>query len=101
MKNVIEKKILQYYNCQRLPLSHSPKPPVMLQSLESHPKAWVISHIPPKSHQSLPQGCELDGLDLEVEADEGEDKTLKVLHEVVEAPQAVGVPEGGEGGEER
>ena len=28
----------------------------------------------------------LDGLDLEMEADEGEDQALEVLHEVVEAP---------------
>ena len=33
----------------------------------------------------------LDGLDLEVESDEGEDETLEVLDQVVETPEAVGI----------
>jgi len=36
-------------------------------------------------------GTPLDGLDLEVQADEGEDEGLEVLDEVVEDPEAVGV----------
>ena len=35
----------------------------------------------------------LYGLDLEVEADEREHETLQILHQVVEAPQTVGVSE--------
>merc|ERR1719481_2379026 len=34
----------------------------------------------------------LDGLDLEVEPNQGEHEALEVLHEVVEAPEAVRVP---------
>jgi len=36
--------------------------------------------------------CGLDGLDLEVETNEGEDEALEVLHEVVEGPQTFRVP---------